>query len=59
MNKDELIDSHNKMVIDIINQCNYIIENRKYLTDVGIKNTVSKIIDIANCYYIKEPEWSE
>ena len=56
--QDEMIDKHNKMVMDIINQCNYIIANRKYLTDVGIKNTVSKIIDIANYYYIKEPEWS-
>lgn len=59
MNEDELMDKHNKMIIDIIKQCNYIIENRKYLTDVGIKNTVSKIIDIANYYYIKEAEWSE
>lgn len=56
MTEDELIDKHNKMVMDIINQCNYIIENRKYLTDIGIKNTVSKIRDIVNYYYIKEPE---
>lgn len=56
MSEDEMIDKHNKMIMDIINQCNYIIENRKYLTDVGIKNTVSKIRDIVNYYYIKEPE---
>lgn len=56
MNEDELMDKHNKMVYEVIKQCDYIIANREYLSDIGIKNTVSKIRDIVNYYYIKEPE---
>lgn len=59
MSEDELMDKHNKMVYEVIKQCDYIIAHREFLNDIGIKNTVSKIIDIANYYYIKEPEWSE
>lgn len=56
MNEDELMDKHNKMVYEVIKQCDYIIANREYLNDIGIKNTVSKIRDIVNYYHIKEPE---
>ena len=57
MSKEELMLKHNEMVIKILQQCDYIIENRYYLNETGIKNTVTEIKDIAKHFYIEEPQW--
>ena len=57
MSKEELMLEHNKMITEILEQCNYIMENRKYLTDTGIKNCTQRIIDIVNKFFIEEAKW--
>lgn len=59
MSKEELMIEHNKMVIEILKQCEHILENRYYLDETGIQNTVTKIKDIAKHFYIEEPQWRE
>ena len=58
MNSEEFILKHNEMVIKIIKECDYMIRNRFYLNETGIKNTATRIRDIAQ-FYIEEPEWKE
>ena len=41
-----------------IKECDYMIRNRFYLNETGIKNTATRIRDIAQ-FYIEEPEWKE
>lgn len=54
---DEIMLEHNKMVIEIIKECDYMIKNRHYMNDIAISNVAKRIKDIANHYYIKEPKW--
>ena len=56
---DEIMIQHNKMVIEIIKECDYMIENRHYMNDIAIKNVGETIKRIANHYFIQEPEWQE
>jgi hypothetical protein len=48
---------HNKMIVKVLKQCNYMLDNRFYMNDIAIKTNVERIIDIVNHYFIKEPEW--
>ena len=59
MSEEKLMIEHNKMVIEILKQCDYILENRYYLNEIGIQNTVTKIKDIAKYFYIEEPQRRE
>ena len=58
MNSEEFILKHNEMVIKRSKECDYMIRNRFYLNETGIKNTATRIRDIAQ-FYIEEPEWKE
>lgn len=56
--KEDIIFEHNKIMIEIGNICDYMIENRKYLNDVGIKNYAEKIKEIVSAYYwVSMPTW--
>lgn len=55
---EELYMQHNQMIINILQQCDYMIKNRFYMNDTAIRQNAEKIKDIAK-YYIKEPEWKE
>lgn len=57
MSKEELMLEHNKMINKILEQCNYMLENRCYMNDDAIKINVEKIADIARCYFFEEAEW--
>lgn len=56
--KEKIILKHNKMAIEIGNICDYMIENRMYLNDTGIKQYAEKIKSIAE-YWIVQPNKSE
>lgn len=56
--KEEIILKHNKMAIEIANICDYMIENRMYLNDTGIKQYAEKIKNIAD-YWVLEPTKSK
>ena len=49
-----LMIKHNKMICEIINECEYMIKNRNYMNDIAIKKHAEKIKDIAK-FYIQEP----
>lgn len=54
---DEIMLEHNKMVIEIIKECDYMIKNRHYMNDTAIRNVAKRIKNIATHYYIKEPKY--
>ena len=54
---DEIMLEHNKMVIEIIKECDYMIKNRHYMNDIAIRNVAEKIKNIATHYYIKETKY--
>lgn len=56
---DEIMLEHNKMVIEIIKECDYMIKNRHYMNDIAIRNVAERIKNIATHYYIKEPKVEE
>lgn len=56
---DEIMLEHNKMVIEIIRECDYMIKNRHYMNDTAIRNVAGRIKDIATHYYIKEPKYEK
>ena len=56
--KEEIILNHNRMAIEIADICDYMIENRMYLNDSGIKQYAEKIRNIAD-YWILQPKESE
>lgn len=58
MSEEEIILEHNKMITQIIKECDYMIKNRRYMNDIAIRKCAQNIKDIAN-YYIKEPKWEE
>lgn len=47
---DEMMLEHNKMIIKIIQECDYMIKNRHYMNDLAIKNCAERIKNIANFY---------
>ena len=55
---DEIMLEHNKMVIEIIKECDYMIKNRHYMNDIAIRNVAERIKNIAT-YYIKEPKYEK
>jgi len=54
MSEEEIILKHNRMAIEIENICNYMIENRMYLNDTGIKQYAEKIKNIADYWVLEE-----
>lgn len=50
---DEIMLEHNKMVIEIIKECDYMIKNTHYMNDIAIRNVAERIKNIATHYYIK------
>lgn len=58
MSKEELMIEHNKMIVEILKQCNYMLKNRFYMNETGIRTNVEKIADIAKYYFIEEPKRS-
>lgn len=58
MSEEEIILKHNRMAIEIVNICDYMIENRMYLNDIGIKQYAEKIKNIAE-YWILGPTKSK
>lgn len=58
MNEEKLMLEHNKMIIKILEECDYMIKNRYYLNEIAIKNCAERIKDIVK-YYIIEPKREE
>lgn len=56
--KEEIMLNHNRMAIEISNICDYMIQNRMYLNDTGIKQYAEKIKSIAE-YWIVQPTKSK
>lgn len=56
MKQEEILFNHNKMICEIIEKCEYMIMNRHYLNDIGIKNCAEEIKAIAK-FYLEDPKW--
>ena len=55
---NEIILEHNKMIVKIIDECDFMIKNRHYMNDLAIKNCAERIKDISK-FYTEEANWSE
>lgn len=55
MSKEEIILEHNKMIAEILTECNSMIRNRFCMNDIAIRRKAEKIMEIAE-YYIIEPK---
>lgn len=53
---DEIILEHNKMITKIIQECDWMMENRHYMSDIAIRNCAERIKNIAN-FYVQEADW--
>lgn len=56
MSKEEILLNHNKMIGEIIEICNYMIENRYYMNGIAIRRKAEEIKSIAK-FYLTEPKW--
>lgn len=52
---EEILLNHNKMICEIIEKCDYMIENRHYMNDIAIRRIAEEIKSIAK-FYLEEPK---
>ena len=58
--KEAIILDHNRIMIEIGNICDYMIEHRYYMNDTTIKEYANKIKEITLAsYYITEPDYAK
>ena len=51
---EEVVLEHNKMISEIIKECDYLINNSFHSNGCGIRYTANRIKDIAKFYTLQE-----